>query len=117
MAKKKKVEEKEEESEDLVYDDDKVNKVQAQTQLRKMARKYGKVATLETIQRDPYLPLALETKLRNDLPKMKAITANELAAKHAVRVSTMKKFLLTLEAEGKLSRIASSSRLKVFNPK
>ncbi|MHA1521564.1 MAG: hypothetical protein ACTSRK_15390 [Promethearchaeota archaeon] len=116
MAKKKKDEEQEEESEDLIYDDDKINKVQAQTQLRKMARKYGKVATLETIQRDPYLPLSLENKLRKEIPKIKAITANELAAKHAVRVSTMKKFLLTLESEGKLTRIASSSRLKVFNP-
>jgi ribosomal protein S25 len=118
MAKKKVNEEKEEEdeSEDLVMDDDKVNKVQAENHVRKMNRKYGKVATLETIQRDPYLPMALETKLRKELMKMKAITANELASKYDVRVSTMKKFLLTLESEGKLTRSASSSRLKVFNP-
>lgn len=118
MAKKKTDEPKEEqeESEDLVMDDDKINKVQADTQVRKMNRKYGKVSTLETIQRDPYLPPALETKLRDEIPKMKAITANELATKYAVRVSTMKKFLLTLESEGILTRLASSSRLKVFNP-
>lgn len=118
MAKKKKIdsEEEQEESEDLVMDDDKINKVQAETQVRKMNKKYGKVATLETIQRDPYLPLALEKKLRKDILKMKAITANELASKYEVRVSTMKKFLLDLEAEGKIKRITSSSRLKVFNP-
>ena len=121
MAKKKIVDEEEEkvnseDLEDLIIDDDKINKVQAQTELRKMNRKYGKVTTLETIQRDPYLPLALETQIRNDLHKMRAITANDLASKHAVRVSTMKKFLLTLESEGKLTKIASSSRLKVFNP-
>ncbi len=117
MAKKKNISEEEtEESEDLVIDDDKINKVQVESQVRKMAKKYGKVATLETIQRDPYLPLALEKKLRKEIVKMKAITANELALKYDVRVSTMKKFLLDLEAKGIIKRISSSSRLKVFNP-
>lgn len=117
MAKKRnEAEEKKQESEDLEIDDDKINKVQVDSQVRKMAKKYGKVATLETIQRDPYLPLALENKLRKEILKMKAITANELAAKYDVRVSAIKKFLLNLEAEGLIKRVSSSSRLKVFNP-
>jgi ribosomal protein S25 len=48
---------------------------------------------------------------------MRAITANELAAKNNVAVSTLRKFLYRLETEGILERVSSCSRLKVFNPK
>jgi len=97
-------------------EEEKLNKVQTLTQVKKMNKKYGKVATLEIKQRDPYVPRAIEEKLRGDIMRMKAVTANELAAKYDIRVSSIKKLLLDMESEGKLSRIASSSRLKVFNP-
>ncbi len=98
-------------------EDERIDKTEVLSRVKKMAKKYGKVATVELKQRDPYVPRALEEKLRKDILKMKAITANDLAARHDVRVSAMKKLLLTMEDEGLLERIASSSRLKVFNPK
>ena len=97
-------------------DDDKIDKVQTLSRLKKMNKKYGKVATIEIKQRDPYVPRAVEAKIREDIMKMKAITANDLAAKFDIRVSAVKKLLLTMRDEGKLEVIASSARLKVFNP-
>ncbi|WP_371804494.1 hypothetical protein [Candidatus Lokiarchaeum ossiferum] len=97
-------------------EDERLDKTEVLTKVKKMAKKYGKVANIELKQRDPYVPRALENKLRQDIVKMKAITANDLAARHDVRVSAMKKLLLTMEDEGLIERIASSSRLKVFNP-
>ena len=96
--------------------DDKIDKVQTLSRLKKMNKKYGKVATIEIKQRDPYVPRAVEAKIREDIMKMKAITANDLAAKFDIRVSSVKKLLLTMRDEGKLEVIASSARLKVFNP-
>lgn len=115
MAKKGKVIE-DDEAKAPVVEDERIDKIEVLSKVKKMAKKYGKVANIELKQRDPYLPRALEIKLRKDLLKMKAITANDLAARHDVRVSTMKKLLLTMEDEGLIERIATSSRLKVFNP-
>jgi ribosomal protein S25 len=97
--------------------EERIDKVETISQTKKLTKKYGKVLTLEVIRRDPYLPRALEEKLRKELPKMRAITANELAAKNNVAVSTLRKFLYRLETEGILERVSSCSRLKVFNPK
>jgi ribosomal protein S25 len=102
---------------DLTADDSKVDKVEVINISKKINKKYGKVATMELKKRDPWLPRSLEEKLRSELPKSKGITANDLAAKYDVSVSTMRKFLYTLENEGILERVSTSSRLKVFNPK
>ncbi len=96
--------------------DEKVDKVEVLSQTKKMNKKYGKVSNLLIKQRDPYVPRAVEAKIREEILKMKAITANDIASKYDIRVSAVKKLLLTMEDEGKLTRVASSSRLKVFNP-
>lgn len=95
---------------------EKLDKVEVISQTKKMNKKYGKVANVEIKQRDPYVPRAVEAKLRDDLMKMKAITPNDVAYRYDIRVSAVKKLLLTMEEEGKLVRVSSSSRLKVFNP-
>lgn len=81
-------------------DIERIDKTEVLSKVKKMAKKYGKVSTIEVKQRDPYVPRAMEKKLREDIKKMKAITANELAAKFDIRVSAIKKLLLTLEDEG-----------------
>jgi ribosomal protein S25 len=123
---KKEVEEEEEKVEtpeekakakaEIGKEEGKLDKIETITQTKRLNKKYGKVATIELKQRDPYIPRAVETKLRGDIKKMKAITPNELAQKYDVRVSTMKHFLEALVAEGVLVEVSTSDRLKIFNP-
>ena len=93
-----------------------IDKIAVLAQVKKMNKKYGKVASVSIKQRDPFIPRAIEEKIREEIPRMKVITANDLAAKYDIRVSATKKLLLVMEQEGKLKRLASSSRIKVFNP-
>ena len=117
MAKKNKVEKDIDQDElDQVDEEQKIDKVEVLTQVRKMNKKYGKVSTLDIKQRDPFVPRATEVDIRKAVMKMKSITANDLASRYEIRVSAIKQLLLTMELEGKLERITSSSRLKVFNP-
>ncbi|MHA1720154.1 MAG: hypothetical protein DRO88_12370 [Promethearchaeia archaeon] len=115
MAKKKKVEEEEIEA-PKEKTDEAIDKIAVLAQVKKMNKKYGKVASISIKQRDPFIPRLIEEKIRQEIPRMRVITANDLAAKYDIRVSAVKKLLLAMEKEGKLKRLASSSRLKVFNP-
>ena len=115
MAKKKGKEEAEKKA-PKVQSEEAIDKIAVLAQVKKMNKKYGKVASVSIKQRDPFIPRAIEEKIRADIPKMRVITANDLAAKHDIRVSAIKKLLLVMEKEGKLKRLASSSRIKVFNP-
>ncbi len=93
-----------------------IDKIAVLAQVKKMNKKYGKVASVSIKQRDPFIPRAIEEKIREEIPRMRVITANDIAAKYDIRVSAIKKLLLVMEKEGKLKRLASSSRIKVFNP-
>jgi ribosomal protein S25 len=97
------------------YDlDSSADKVSVITKTRRMDKKYGKVIHLDTKKRDSFIPPTLLEKLREDIPKMKVITANDLAIRNDIRVSTIKKFLMDLANEGLIDIVSSSSRLKVF---
>jgi len=113
---KKPVEQKKEKRIGYDTDDEKLDKVSVISSIKKMNKKYGKVASVELKQRDPYVPRAIEAKLRKDLLHMKAITANDIAARYDIRVSSVKKLLLKMEEEGIIECIADSSRIKIFNP-
>ena len=95
---------------------DKLDKIQVISQIKRMNKKYGKVSTLDIKQRDPFIPKSVEEKIRNDVKHLAAITANELADKHDVRVSSIKKLLKTLEEEGLITINSSSSRIKIYRP-
>ena len=95
----------------------KIDKVETLVQTKRLNKKYGKVATIELKQRDPFVPRATEKKLRIEIKKMKAITPNEIAAKYDIRVSTVRHFLNALVLEGVLELVSSHDRLKVYNPK
>lgn len=95
----------------------KIDKVETLVQTKRLNKKYGKVATIELKQRDPFVPRAMEKKLRAEIKKMKAITPNELAAKFDIRVSTIRHFLDALVQEGAAEVVSHHDRLKVYNPK
>jgi ribosomal protein S25 len=97
-------------------DIEKLDKIQVISQIKRMNKKYGKVATLDTKQRDPFIPKSVEEKIRKDVKHSAAITANDLADKHDVRVSSIKKLLKTLEEEGLITINSSSSRIKIYRP-
>jgi len=115
MAKKKGKEE-EEKKVPQVKSEEAIDKIAVLAQVKKMNKKYGKVASISIKQRDPFIPRLIEEKIREEIQKMRAITANDIAAKYDIRVSAIKKLLLVMEKEGKIKRLASSSRIKVFNP-
>ena len=100
----------------VVKSEEAIDKIAVLAQVKKMNKKYGKVASISIKQRDPFIPRLIEEKIREEIPRMRVITANDLAAKYDIRVSAIKKLLLVMEKEGKLERLASSSRIKVFNP-
>jgi len=93
------------------------DKVETITKTLKIDKKYGKIVSVEVKRRDPYLPPSVEKRLRESLPKTKAITANNLAAKMDIRVSTIKALLEDMTKEGLLDCVSSSARLKVYHGK
>jgi ribosomal protein S25 len=97
--------------------EDESEKVQPITKTLKIDKKYGKIVSVEVKRRDPFLPPSVEKRLRESLPKTKAITANNLAAKLDIRVSTIKSLLEDMTKEGLLDCVSSSSRLKVYHGK
>ena len=96
---------------------EKLDKTETIVITKKLNKKYGKVATIELKQRDPFVHQGIEQKIRDEVPKMRGVSANDLAQRYDVRVSTMKKLLLDMEREGIVERSTSSSRIKVFNGK
>mgnify|MGYP000940677284 CR=1 FL=1 len=96
---------------------EKMDKIETIVVSKKLNKKYGKVATLEIKQRDPFIPNGIEQKIREEVPKMRGVSANELAQRYDIRVSTVKKLLLDMEREGLVERSTSSFRIKVFNGK
>lgn len=93
-----------------------LEKVQVISQIKRMNKKYGKVATLEIKQRDPFIPKPIEEKIRKEIAHMKVVTANELASKYDIRVSSVKKLLQNMYNEGKIKVSSSNSRIKVYQP-
>lgn len=89
-------------------------KAQSRTWSKKLDKKYGKTASIDMIDRDPFIPAALEEKLRKSLPHQMAIIPNELARKNNVRVSTIKVLLRSLEADNQIKIVNTSSRLRVY---
>jgi len=94
-----------------------INKIETETKVKKFKLKYGKVQTIETKKRDPFIPPSLLDKLKDSIPKMKVITPNEIAMKNDIRISSVKKLLKDLEKEGKIELISSASRIKIYKGK
>ena len=91
-----------------------VNKLEVYEQKRKLNKKYGKVQTIVVKSRDAYIPHNLIDKIKEDIKKAKSITANGIASKYDLRVSTVKKLLLELESKGEIKQLTGNCRLKIF---
>ena len=90
------------------------SKLEVVEKTKKLVIKYGKVKSIKTIQRDPFIPESLIDEIRKRINKMKVITPNEISNKFNVRVSAAKKLLEQFEEEGLIKMVASSSRLRIY---
>lgn len=91
-----------------------VDKVQVITKIKKLDRKYGKQTNLDTKIRDPFIPPSIEVKIREDMPKNRGFTVNEIAQRYDIRISAIKKLMKEMETEGLIECVESSSRLKIY---
>ncbi|GAB4322283.1 MAG: hypothetical protein Kow0069_26920 [Promethearchaeota archaeon] len=89
-------------------------KANVKTTSRKLNKKYGKVATIELIERDPFVPAGLEDSLRKSLVKAKTVTPQELARRHGISVSAAKRLLEKLVEEGVVFLAYAKNRLKIY---
>lgn len=94
-----------------------IDKINVISKIKKLDRKYGKVANIETKIRDPFIPPSVEQKIRESVVKNRGFTPNDLAQKNDVRISAVKILLRKLEAEGLVELVTSTSRLKIYRGK
>ncbi len=94
-----------------------INKPVVVSRIKKLDRKYGKVANIDTKIRDPFIPPGVEDKIRESVVKNRGFTPNDIAQKNDVRVSAAKKLLKKLEEEGLVVLVSSSRRLKIYRGK
>jgi ribosomal protein S25 len=100
-------------SEDYSSDID-VDKVNVTTKIKKLDRKYGKVANIETKIRDPFIPPSIEQKIRETAVKSRGFTPTEIAQKNDIRISAVKQLLEQMESENLIELVESSSRLRIY---
>ena len=91
-----------------------LNKTNVITRIKKLDRKYGKVANVETKIRDPYISPIVEQKIRETYSKSRGFTPTEIAQKNDVRISAVKILLRDMHKEGLIDLVESSSRLKIY---
>lgn len=91
-----------------------IDKTNVITRIKKLDRKYGKVANIETKIRDPYIAPSVEQKIRENAVKSRGFTPMEIAQKNDVRISAVKKLLAQLVSENLIEIVESSSRLKIY---
>ncbi len=78
-------------------------------------KKFGKVIEYVSQERTIIPSDDVLTQIEKDALKAKAITAQALAEKYNIAVSTIKPILYRLEQEGKLKRITSTKWTDVFS--
>ena len=91
-----------------------LNKTNVITKIKKLDRKYGKVANIETKVRDPFIAPVVEQKIRETAVKSRGFTPTEIAQKNDIRISAAKKLLREMENEGLIECVESSSRLRIY---
>ncbi|MHA1112126.1 MAG: hypothetical protein ACTSRE_13540 [Promethearchaeota archaeon] len=91
-----------------------IDKTNVITKIKKLDRKYGKVANIETKIRDPYIAPSVEQKIRETAVKSRGFTPTELAQKNDVRISAVKKLLNQMVSENLIEIVESSRRLKIY---
>ncbi len=89
--------------------------MQDKKRIRKKKR-FGKVIEYVSYERKIVADEQLIKAIEKDAIKGRVITAQSLADKHDVAVSTVKRILHKLESEGKIKKIASTKWMDAYTP-
>ena len=81
-----------------------------------LRRKYGRSKQINIVERDSFVPKAVENEIRESIKKKKSIIASDIALKYDIRLSTAKKLLDQYEEEGLIKLYDPSLKLKVYVP-
>jgi ribosomal protein S25 len=81
-----------------------------------LRRKYGRSKQINIVERDSFIPKAIENEIRESIKKRKSIIASDIALKYDIRLSTAKKLLDLYEEEGLIKLYDPSLKLKVYVP-
>ena len=81
-----------------------------------LRRKYGRSKQINIVERDSFVPKAVENEIRESIKKRKSIIASDIALKYDIRLSTAKKLLDQYEEEGLIKLYDPSLKLKVYVP-
>ncbi|MHA1271083.1 MAG: eS25 family ribosomal protein [Candidatus Helarchaeota archaeon] len=87
-----------------------------QTRKKVVAPKKWSTSTVkaELKRRDILIPNELEESIISEIPKMKYITANEIAKKYNIRISSAKQFLRLMEERQLIKPYIKSRKLKIY---
>jgi len=81
-----------------------------------LKRKYGRTKKIDVVERDAFIPVALEKEIRENILKKKAILATDISVKYDIRVSAIKLLLKQYEEEGLIKLLDPSLKLKIYVP-
>lgn len=69
---------------------------------------------IERIVRDVTIPDELRKTMRKEIPKMKAITPNQVAVKYNLRIGVAKDVLEELEQKGHITQVLRNRRISLY---
>jgi ribosomal protein S25 len=81
-----------------------------------LKRKYGRSKQINVVERDAFIPKAVEKELRESLKKRKSILASDIALRYDIRLSTAKLLLNQYEEEGLIKLLDPTLKLKIYVP-
>ena len=81
-----------------------------------LRRKYGRTKQINIVERDAFIPSAIEDEIKESILKKKSILASDVALKYDVRISTAKLLLQKYEQEGLIKLLDPSLKLKIYVP-
>ncbi|MFX0008757.1 MAG: hypothetical protein ACFE9R_00450 [Candidatus Hermodarchaeota archaeon] len=81
-----------------------------------LRRKYGRTKQISIVERDAFIPNAIEIEIRESLPKRKSILASDMALRYDLRISTVNLLLKQYEEEGLIKLLDPKLKLKIYVP-
>lgn len=81
-----------------------------------LRRKYGRTKQISIVERDAFIPNALEEEIKESILKRKSILASDIALKYDIRISTVKLLLKQMEQQGLIKVLDPSLTLKIYIP-
>ncbi|MFX1357388.1 MAG: hypothetical protein ACFFA8_08865 [Promethearchaeota archaeon] len=81
-----------------------------------LRRKYGRTKQIDVVERDAYIPSALEKEIRESIVKRKSILASDIALKYDIRISTANLLLKQYAEEGLIKLLDPSLSIKIYVP-